>query len=167
MWHVCNVLMNVVLVVRASHAPAIAENLSSLGGLLWQACIFYTARCLNLWSSGPANSSVSLDRLHEEYVQKSRTRAFGSVCQARVARSKSHLERYRGARTVKIVYLGPVHARGGGVYGVPLNSKDIDVFPAVAVGKEETTIVVFPPSSHKSSSPKRELRSLGKIKVSN
>ena len=52
-----------------------------LGGLLWQACIFYTARCFNLWSTGPANSSVSLDRLHEEYVQKSRTRAFGSVCQ--------------------------------------------------------------------------------------
>ena len=113
-----------------------------LGGLLWQACIFYTARCFNLWSTGPANSSVSLDRLHEEYVQKSRTRAFGSVCQARVARSKSHLQRYRGARTVKIVYLGPVHARGGGVYGVPLNGKDIDVFPAVAVGKEETTIDV-------------------------
>ncbi|OLQ00851.1 hypothetical protein AK812_SmicGene16464 [Symbiodinium microadriaticum] len=29
-----------------------------------------------------------------------------------------------------------------GVYGVPLNGKDIDVFPAVAVGKEETTIDV-------------------------
>ena len=113
-----------------------------LGGLLWQACIFYTARCFNLWSTGPGNSSVSLDRLHEEYVQKSRTRAFGSVCQARVARSKAHLQRYRGARTVKIVYLGPVHARGGGVYGVPLNGKDIDVFPAIAVGKEETTIDV-------------------------
>ena len=113
-----------------------------LGGLLWQTCIFYTARCFNLWSSGPGNSSVSLDRLHEEYVQKTRTRAFGSVCQARVARSKSHLQRYRGARTVKIVYLGPVHARGGGVYGVPLNGKDIDVFPAVAVGKEETAIDV-------------------------
>ena len=40
------------------------------------------------------------------------------------------------------MYLGPVHARGGGVYGVPLNGKDIDVFPAVAVGKEETTIDV-------------------------
>ena len=113
-----------------------------LGGLLWQACIFYTARCFNLWSTGPGNSSVSLDRLHEEYVQKSRTRAFGSVCQARVARSKAHLQRYRGARTIKIVYLGPVHARGGGVYGVPLNGKDIDVFPAIAVGKEETTIDV-------------------------
>ena len=113
-----------------------------LGGLLWQACIFYTARCFNLWATGPGNSSVSLDRLHEEYVQKSRTRAFGSVCQARVARSKAHLQRYRGARTVKIVYLGPVHARGGGVYGVPLNGKDIDVFPAIAVGKEETTIDV-------------------------
>ena len=113
-----------------------------LGGLLWQACIFYTARCFNLWSTGPGNSSVSLDRLHEEYVQKSRTRAFGSVCQARVARSKAHLQRYRGARTVKIVYLGPVHARGGGVYGVPLNGKDIDVFPAISVGKEETTIDV-------------------------
>ena len=113
-----------------------------LGGLLWQACIFYTARCFNLWSSAPGNSSVSLDRLHEEYVQKTRTRAFGSVCQARVARSKSHLQRYRGARTVKIVYLGPVHARGGGVYGVPLNGKDIDVFPAVAVGKEEVAIDV-------------------------
>ena len=113
-----------------------------LGGLLWQACIFYTARCFNLWSSAPGNSSVSLDRLHEEYVQKTRTRAFGSVCQARVARSKSHLQRYRGARTVKIVYLGPVHARGGGVYGVPLNGKDIDVFPAVAVGKEEVEIDV-------------------------
>ena len=75
-----------------------------LGGLLWQACIFYTARCFNLWSSAPGNSSVSLDRLHEEYVQKTRTRAFGSVCQARVARSKSHLQRYRGARAVKIVY---------------------------------------------------------------
>ena len=109
-----------------------------LGGLLWQACIFYTARCFNLWSSGPGNSSVSLDRLHEEYVQKSRTRAFGSVCQARVARSKSHLQRYRGARTVKIVYLGPVHA----IYGVPLNVKDIDVFPEVAVGKDEPTIDV-------------------------
>ena len=113
-----------------------------LGGLLWQACIFYTARCFNLWSSAPGNSSVSLDRLHEEYVQKTRTRALGSVCQARVARSKSHLQRYRGARTVKIVYLGPVHARGGGVYGVPLNGKDIDVFPAVAVGKEEAAIDV-------------------------
>ena len=113
-----------------------------LGGLLWQACIFYTARCFNLWSSSPGNSSVSLDRLHEEYVQKSRTRAFGSVCQARVARSKAHLQRYRGARTVKIVYLGPVHARGGGVYGVPLNSKDIDVFPAIAAGKDETAIDV-------------------------
>ena len=113
-----------------------------LGGLLWQACIFYTARCFNLWSSAPGNSSVSLDRLHEEYVQKTRTRAFGSVCQARVARSKSHLQRYRGARAVKIVYLGPVHARGGGVYGVPLNGKDIDVFPAVAVGKEEVAIDV-------------------------
>ena len=113
-----------------------------LGGLLWQACIFYTARCFNLWSSAPGNSSVSLDRLHEEYVQKTRTRAFGSVCQARVARSKSHLQRYRGARTVKIVYLGPVHARGGGVYGVPLNGKDIDVFPAVAVGKEEAAVDV-------------------------
>ena len=113
-----------------------------LGGLLWQACIFYTARCFNLWSTGPGNSSASPDRLHEEYVQKSRTRAFGSVCQARVARSKAHLQRYRGARTVKIVYLGPVHARGGGVYGVPLNGKDIDVFPAISVGKEETTIDV-------------------------
>ena len=38
------------------------------------------------------------------------------------------------------MYLGPVHARGGGVYGVPLNGKDIDVFPALAVGKEEATI---------------------------
>ena len=40
------------------------------------------------------------------------------------------------------MYLGPVHARGGGVYGVPLNGKDIDVFPAVAVGKEEVAIDV-------------------------
>ena len=71
-----------------------------LGGLLWQACIFYTARCFNLWSSAPGNSSVSLDRLHEEYVQKTRTRAFGSVCQARVAPLKVPLTAVsRGSRS--------------------------------------------------------------------
>ena len=91
--------------LSSSDAPE--DTKLPLGGLLWQACIFYTARCFNLWSAGPGNSSVSLDRLHEEYVQKSRTRAFGSVCQARVARSKSHFQRYRGARTASVPRTGP------------------------------------------------------------
>ena len=34
-----------------------------------------------------------------------------------------HLEKYGGARTVRIVYFGPVHARGGGVYGVRVARK--------------------------------------------
>ena len=121
--------------------------LPKVSSFLWEVCSgkhvsFTLLDALTYGPLGPVIPRYLLDRLHEEYVQKTRTRAFGSVCQARVARSKSHSQRYRGARTVKIVYLGPVHARGGGVYGVPLNGKDIDVFPAVAVGKEETTIDV-------------------------
>ena len=105
------------------------------GGLLWQAAVFYTSRCYNLWCCSQDNSTTALDRLHEEFVQKTRTRPFGCVLQAKVSKSRAHLEKYRGARTVKIVYLGPVHARGGGIYGVPLGSKEIDVFPAAGLGK--------------------------------
>ena len=115
-------------------APAEGVKLP-LGGLLWQAAVFYTSRCYNLWCCSQDNSTTALDRLHEEFVQKTRTRPFGCVLQAKVSKSRAHLEKYRGARTVKIVYLGPVHARGGGIYGVPLGSKEIDVFPAAGLGK--------------------------------
>ena len=107
-------------------APAEGVKLPS-GGLLWQAAVFYTSRCYNLWCCSQDNSTTALDRLHEEFVQKTRTRPFGCVLQAKVSKSRAHLEKYRGARTVKIVYLGPVHARGGGIYGVPLGSKEIEV----------------------------------------
>ena len=115
-------------------APAEGVKLP-LGGLLWQAAVFYTSRCYNLWCCSQDNSTTALDRLHEESVQKTRTRPFGCVLQGKVSKSRAHLEKYRGARTVKIVYLGPVHARGGGIYGVPLGSKEIDVFPAAGLGK--------------------------------
>ena len=58
--------------------------------------------------------------MHEDFVQKIRTRPFGSIVQAKLSKSRAHLDKYRGARTVKTVYLGPVHARGGGIYGVSL-----------------------------------------------
>ena len=115
-------------------APAEGVKLP-LGGLLWQAAVFYTSRCYNLWCCSQDNSTTALDRLHEEFVQKTRARPFGCVLQGKVSKSRAHLEKYRGARTVKIVYLGPVHARGGGIYGVPLGSKEIDVFPAAGLGK--------------------------------
>ena len=115
-------------------APAEGVKLP-LGGLLWQAAVFYTSRCYNLWCCSQDNSTTALDRLHEEFVQKTRTRPFGCVLQGKVSKSRAHLEKYRGARTVQIVYLGPVHARGGGIYGVPLGSKEIDVFPAAGLGK--------------------------------
>ena len=115
-------------------APAEGVKLP-LGGLLWQAAVFYTSRCYNLWCCSQDNSTTALDRLHEEFVQKTRTRPFGCVLQAKVSKSRAHLEKYRGARTVKIVYLGPVHARGGGIYGVPLGGKEIDVFPAAGLAK--------------------------------
>ena len=102
---------------------------------MWQAAVFYTSRCYNLWCCSQDNSTTALDRLHEEFVQKTRTRPFGCVLQAKVSKSRAHLEKYRGARTVKIVYLGPVHARGGGIYGVPLGGKEIDVFPAAGLAK--------------------------------
>ncbi|CAE7728534.1 unnamed protein product [Symbiodinium sp. CCMP2592] len=33
-----------------------------------------------------------------------------------VSKSKAHHDKFRGARTVKAVYLGPVHAKGGGIF---------------------------------------------------
>ena len=100
-----------------------------LGGLLWQACVFYVSRCYNLWSSGHGDSTTSIDLLHEEIVHRTRTLPFGCVVQAKVSKSKAHLAKYRGAKTVKAVYLGPVNARGGGIFAAPFGSTEIDVFP--------------------------------------
>ena len=69
-----------------------------LGGLLWQACVFYVSRCYNLWSSSHGDSTTSIDLLHEEIVHRTRTLPFGCVVQAKVSKSKAHLAKYRGAK---------------------------------------------------------------------
>ena len=54
---------------------------------------------------------------------------------AKVSKSRAHLEKYRGAGTVRVVYLGPVHARGGGIQKVPVGGREIDIFPLLGVFK--------------------------------
>ena len=102
-----------------------------LGGMLWQTCLLYAARSFNLWSFDSNNSTTAIDRLHEEIVQRTRTLPFGCSAQAKVGGSKRHLEKFRGAKTVRVSYLGPVHPRGGGVYGTVIGGDgEIEVFPA-------------------------------------
>ncbi|OLP98034.1 hypothetical protein AK812_SmicGene19562 [Symbiodinium microadriaticum] len=36
--------------------------------------------------------------MHEDFVQKIRTRPFGSIVQAKLSKSRAHLDKYRGAR---------------------------------------------------------------------
>ena len=102
-----------------------------LGGMLWQTCLLYAARSFNLWNFDSNNSTTAIDRLHEEIVQRTRTLPFGCSAQAKVGGSKRHLEKFRGAKTVRVSYLGPVHPRGGGVYGTVIGGDgEIEVFPA-------------------------------------
>ena len=102
-----------------------------LGGMLWQTCLLYAARSFNLWNFDSHNSTTAIDRLHEEIVQRTRTLPFGCSVQAKVGGSKRHLEKFRGAKTVRVSYLGPVHPRGGGVYGPVVGGDgEIDIFPA-------------------------------------
>ena len=102
-----------------------------LGGMLWQTCLLYAARSFNLWNFDSNNSTTAIDRLHEEIVQRTRTLPFGCSAQAKVGGSKRHLEKFRGAKTVRVSYLGPVHPRGGGVYGTVIGEDgEIEVFPA-------------------------------------
>ena len=86
-------------------------------------------RQVELWCTSIGDSSTSIDRLHEEIVNRTRTRPFGCLVQAQVSKSKAHHDKFRGARTVKAVYLGPVHSKGGGIFAVPVGSREIDVFP--------------------------------------
>ena len=114
---------------QGSEAVELGKYQLPLGGMLWQACVFYVARCYNLWCTSIGDSSTSIDRLHEEIVNRTRTRPFGCLVQAQVSKSKAHHDKFRGARTVKAVYLGPVHSKGGGIFAVPVGSREIDVFP--------------------------------------
>ncbi|CAE7698902.1 unnamed protein product [Symbiodinium sp. CCMP2592] len=106
----------VAKVKQETEAVELGKYRLPLGGLLWQACVFYVARCYNLWCTSVGDSSTSIDRLHEEIVNRTRTRPFGCLVQAQVSKSKAHHDKFRGARTVKAVYLGPVHAKGGGIF---------------------------------------------------
>ncbi|CAE7198495.1 unnamed protein product [Symbiodinium sp. CCMP2592] len=119
----------VAKVKQETEAVELGKYQLPLGGLLWQACVFYVARCYNLWCTSVGDSSTSIDRLHEEIVNRTRTRPFGCLVQAQVSKSKAHHDKFRGARTVKAVYLGPVHAKGGGIFAVPVGSREIDIFP--------------------------------------
>ncbi|CAE7775953.1 unnamed protein product [Symbiodinium sp. CCMP2592] len=119
----------VAKVKQETEAVELGKYRLPLGGLLWQACVFYVARCYNLWCTSVGDSSTSIDRLHEEIVNRTRTRPFGCLVQAQVSKSKAHHDKFRGARTVKAVYLGPVHAKGGGIFAVPVGSSEIDIFP--------------------------------------
>ncbi|CAE7206616.1 unnamed protein product [Symbiodinium sp. CCMP2592] len=119
----------VAKVKQETEAVELGKYQLPLGGLLWQACVFYVARCYNLWCTSVGDSSTSIDRLHEEIVNRTRTRPFGCLVQAQVSKSKAHHDKFRGARTVKAVYLGPVHAKGGGIFAVPIGSREIDIFP--------------------------------------
>ena len=97
----------------------------------WQTSLLYAARSFNLWSFDSNNSTTAIDRLHEEIVQRTRTLPFGCSAQAKVGGSKRHLEKFRGAKTVRVSYLGPVHPRGGGVYGTVIGGDgEIEIFPA-------------------------------------
>ncbi|CAE7672294.1 unnamed protein product [Symbiodinium sp. CCMP2592] len=118
----------VAKVKQETEAVELGKYRLPLGGLLWQACVFYVARCYNLWCTSVGDSSTSIDRLHEEIVNRTRTRPFGCLVQAQVSKSKAHHDKFRGARTVKAVYLGPVHAKGGGIFAVPVGSSEIDIF---------------------------------------
>ena len=101
-----------------------------LGGLLWQAALFYSSRCFNLWSTSLGDVTTPIDRLHEEFVHRTRTLPFGCTIQAKVGGSAEHVRKYRGAKTIRAVYLGPVHPRGGGVFAARAGSTEIDIFPA-------------------------------------
>ena len=105
--------------------------------------MFYVSRCYNLWSSSLGDSTTSIDLLHQEIVHRTRTLPFGCVVQAKVSKSRAHLAKYRGAKTVKAVYLSPVNARGGGIFAAPLGSTEIDVFPTgrIVEGACEVAIV--------------------------
>ena len=115
--------------VARNSAPEDWNKKLPLGGMLWQACVLYSARCYNLWSFSHQDVTTPIDRLHEEIVHRTRTLPFGCLVYAKVGGSKAHQQKYRGKKTVKAVYLGPKEPRGGGIFAAPLGQTEIDVFP--------------------------------------
>ena len=47
---------------QGSEAVELGKYQLPLGGMLWQACVFYVARCYNLWCTSIGDSSTSIDR---------------------------------------------------------------------------------------------------------
>ena len=115
--------------VARNSAPEDWNKKLPLGGMLWQACVLYSARCYNLWSFSHQDVTTPIDRLHEEIVHRTRTLPFGCLVYAKVGGSKAHQQKYRGKKTVKAVYLGPKEPRGGGVFAAPVGQTEIDIFP--------------------------------------